>query len=73
MNSTNTKLTLYGGDEWWTLEERACQGLESARKGGRVGKSRMQAENADILLTWKRRILVLKVGQRESDGVPAPC
>lgn len=51
MNSTNTKLTLHGGDEWRTLEERACESLESAREGGGVGKSRVEAEDADIFLT----------------------
>lgn len=51
MDSTDTKLTLHGRDEWGTLEERACQSLESAREGGGVGKSRVEAEDADIFLT----------------------
>ena len=45
------KLTLDGGDERGTLEESTSESLDGTRESGRVGESRVQTENGDILLT----------------------
>ena len=38
VNGTYPKLTLHGGDEWWTLEERTGEGLDGAGECGGVGE-----------------------------------
>jgi hypothetical protein len=52
MDGTDTKLTLDGGDERGTLEERTSEGLEGARKLRlATGELIVQADDADVLLT----------------------
>jgi hypothetical protein len=43
MDSANTKLPLHSRNEWRTLEESSCEGLQSTRKSSRIGKCRVQA------------------------------
>lgn len=67
VDSTDTELTLDGGDERWSLEEGSGESLERAGKLGlTTRKLSMQSQNADILLSCA--LLALHKSSRAVDA-----
>lgn len=76
VDGSDSELTLDGRDEGRALEEGSGEGLEATSEGFLAGKGGVEADDADVLLSWKDRTFVslrarARGSRQATDRLPA--